>query len=323
MPSCIVRGCTYSWYKKDPNITLHSFPRDLDTIKAWLLQTKQDFGNIDEFSQRVLEGTKTGIYRICSQHFTADSYERCGLITYVKKGAVPTIFPAHTPGTNPSQNKPVAPKKRKAITVSLPSATEADLGILQPFIKDENYAGAIPFTSAIHLGTMSMSDRKKKASNVSKRTIGTCTEYYPGQVHRKTNTDPFWGTKNKEIQCCKRKPHRSIGLQCNLGNLPPLVGWGAESQTVESLHDAPLEGLYMPAGRTPTKDPSIVPLVQLSWHRKQKHKKTMSIYWHRIYLKPKIYSDKYINFRISVWCLMKQQPDPTYVSCVEDQPAVF
>ncbi|XP_069826624.1 uncharacterized protein [Dendropsophus ebraccatus] len=212
MPSCIVRGCTYSWYKKDPTITLHSFPRDLHTIKTWLLQTKQDFGNIDEFSQRVLEGTKTGVYRICSQHFTADSYEQCGLITYVKKGAVPTIFP---------QNKP--PKKRKAVTVSLPGATKADLGILQPTFG--NYTGAIPLTPGIHWSAMAVSSPKKKAYSLVKKSVGTCTEYFPGQVHKKTNTDPFWGTKNKEIQCCKRKPHRSIGLQCNLANLPPLEEW--------------------------------------------------------------------------------------------------
>lgn len=169
------------------------------------------------------------------------------------------------PGMNASQNKPVAPKKRKAITVSLPSATEADLGILQPtFVKDENYASAIPFTSGIHVSSMSMSDRKKRASHLSTKTVGTCTEYYPGQVHKKTNTDPFWGTKNKEIQCCKRKPHRSIGLQCNLGSLPPLVGWGTESQAVEPLHDASSDGLCMAAGGTPTKDQPIVPLVQLS-----------------------------------------------------------
>ncbi|XP_040277945.1 uncharacterized protein LOC120993530 [Bufo bufo] len=253
MPSCIVRGCTYSWYKKDPNITLHSFPRDLDTIKTWLLQTKQDFGNLDEFSQRVLEGTKTGMYRICSQHFTADSYERCGLITYVKKGAVPTIFPAHTPGMNTSQNKPVAPKKRKAPTVSLPRAAGADVGVLQPIIgKDGNYATASPFVSGIHFRTVSLPVTKKKDSGLSKRDVGTCTDYFPGQVHKQTNTEPFCGTQNKEVQCCSRKAHQSIGLQCNLADLPPLEGWWSESQ--ESVHGS------SPDRGTPPNDEAVVPL---------------------------------------------------------------
>ncbi|XP_069834878.1 uncharacterized protein [Dendropsophus ebraccatus] len=119
MPSCIVKGCSYSWKKKDPDIIIHAFPKDLESIKKWLLQTKQDYGDIEEFSRRILEGTK-GAYRVCSQHFTSDSYETRGFMTMLKKGAVPTIFP-DIPVNTAKYKRAKVPAKRRKVDSSLSS----------------------------------------------------------------------------------------------------------------------------------------------------------------------------------------------------------
>ncbi|KAG8575083.1 hypothetical protein GDO81_009437 [Engystomops pustulosus] len=92
MPSCIVKGCSFSWKKKDPTITIHAFPRSKEMIKVWLTQTGQDFGDIDAFTDKVFEGKKTDAFRICSQHFTPDSYTNEGMRRSLKKDALPTIF---------------------------------------------------------------------------------------------------------------------------------------------------------------------------------------------------------------------------------------
>ncbi|XP_069608974.1 oocyte zinc finger protein XlCOF29-like [Ranitomeya imitator] len=92
MPSCIVKGCSFCWKKKNPDITIHAFPRSKEMIKAWLMQTGQDFGDIDAFTDKVFEGKKTDAFRICSQHFTSESYTNEGMRKSLKKGALPTIF---------------------------------------------------------------------------------------------------------------------------------------------------------------------------------------------------------------------------------------
>lgn len=92
MPSCIVKGCSFSWKKKDPAITIHAFPRSKEMIKAWLMQTGQDFGDIEAFTDKVFEGKKTDSFRICSQHFTSDSYTNEGMRRSLKRDALPTIF---------------------------------------------------------------------------------------------------------------------------------------------------------------------------------------------------------------------------------------
>lgn len=61
-------------------------------IKAWLMQTGQDFGDIDAFTDKVFEGKKTDAFRICSQHFTPDSYTNEGMRKSLKRDALPTIF---------------------------------------------------------------------------------------------------------------------------------------------------------------------------------------------------------------------------------------
>ncbi|KAM4031567.1 uncharacterized protein ACNLHF_018980 isoform 2-T2 [Anomaloglossus baeobatrachus] len=94
MPKCIVKGCQHSSGRKTstPGVVLHPFPKDLVFIKKWLLQTKQDFGDLDMFAQGILEG-KMGVSRICSVHFAPECYSLFGSEKVLLDGAIPTIFP--------------------------------------------------------------------------------------------------------------------------------------------------------------------------------------------------------------------------------------
>ncbi|XP_044139114.1 oocyte zinc finger protein XlCOF7.1-like [Bufo gargarizans] len=121
MPSCIVKGCSFSWKKKDPTITIHAFPRSKEMIKAWLMQTGQDFGDIDAFTDKVFEGKKTDAFRICSQHFTPDSYANEGMRKSLKKDALPTVFNCIVQATTTvkkiqkKKERPPRPKSAKKI----------------------------------------------------------------------------------------------------------------------------------------------------------------------------------------------------------------
>ncbi|XP_069835344.1 oocyte zinc finger protein XlCOF29-like [Dendropsophus ebraccatus] len=121
MPSCIVKGCSFSWKKKDPAITIHAFPRSKEMIKAWLMQTGQDFGDIEAFTDKVFEGKKTDAFRICSQHFTPDSYTNEGMRKSLKKDALPTIFNCTVQATTTvkkiqkKKERPPRPKSAKKI----------------------------------------------------------------------------------------------------------------------------------------------------------------------------------------------------------------
>lgn len=101
MPKCIVKGCQHYAGRKNstPGVTLHVFPKDLTTIKKWLLQTNQDFGDLDLFAQGILQG-KTGVFRICSAHFAPECYNLVGSQKVLLEGAIPTIFPERDKPSN-------------------------------------------------------------------------------------------------------------------------------------------------------------------------------------------------------------------------------
>ncbi|XP_040177516.1 zinc finger and SCAN domain-containing protein 2-like [Rana temporaria] len=95
MPFCIVSGCSSKSNKTTScrGIILHVFPRSIDRIKCWLRQTGQDFGNLNKFAKRVLDGKKTDIFRLCSEHFTPDCYVTNISKKILRDDALPTIFP--------------------------------------------------------------------------------------------------------------------------------------------------------------------------------------------------------------------------------------
>ncbi|KAG8453851.1 hypothetical protein GDO86_000467, partial [Hymenochirus boettgeri] len=94
MPRCVVPPCPHRTGRKKeyPDVILHPFPKNIHMIKNWLQQTGHDFGDLDAFAQKVLEGKKCDKYRMCSCHFTNDSYMSQGTLTRLKPNAVPSIF---------------------------------------------------------------------------------------------------------------------------------------------------------------------------------------------------------------------------------------
>ncbi|KAM4031019.1 uncharacterized protein ACNLHF_018596 [Anomaloglossus baeobatrachus] len=94
MPRCFVERC-HNYGGKRLNIILHSFPNNLDKIKTWLRCIEQSghvIRDIEELAERIFEGKTNNRFRVCSEHFTQQSYQPSGLRKTLRKDAVPTIF---------------------------------------------------------------------------------------------------------------------------------------------------------------------------------------------------------------------------------------
>ncbi|KAG9488627.1 hypothetical protein GDO78_004916 [Eleutherodactylus coqui] len=97
MPSCLVNQCVSKTGRKGQSeqIILHPFPKDVSRIIVWLQQTGQIFKDLNALAQKILDENKQNKYRLCSCHFTPDSY----IINVNHHGkslrvdAIPTIFP--------------------------------------------------------------------------------------------------------------------------------------------------------------------------------------------------------------------------------------
>ncbi|XP_056407378.1 uncharacterized protein LOC130299185 [Hyla sarda] len=93
MPSCIVKGCTSTWRKKDPTVTRHTFPWEPERIRIWLLQTGQYDANMNKMIQKILDGKVNDTYRMCSKHFEHHCYTYEEDRRRLRKDAIPTVFP--------------------------------------------------------------------------------------------------------------------------------------------------------------------------------------------------------------------------------------
>ncbi|XP_073444949.1 uncharacterized protein [Dendrobates tinctorius] len=104
MPSCLVNQCNSNTGRKGQSeqIILHPFPKSISRITVWLQQTGQIFKDLNAMAQKILDGNKQNKYRLCSLHFTPDSY----VINVNHRGkslschAVPSIFPNVKEGEN-------------------------------------------------------------------------------------------------------------------------------------------------------------------------------------------------------------------------------
>ncbi|XP_071986344.1 uncharacterized protein [Engystomops pustulosus] len=110
MPRCFVERC-HNYGGKRLNIILHSFPNNLDKIKTWLRCIERSghvIRDIDELAERIFEGKTNNRFRVCSEHFSEQSYQPSGLRKTLRKDAVPTIFRDVPPQKCPWQkSKPV------------------------------------------------------------------------------------------------------------------------------------------------------------------------------------------------------------------------
>lgn len=104
MLRCVVTGCPSKANRATSRrgVRLHTFPRDLGQIGSWLRLTGQNFGDLDRLAQQICSDRDVadGV-RMCSAHFTKDSYLTDYPTKLLKADAVPTVFPkrraAHQP----------------------------------------------------------------------------------------------------------------------------------------------------------------------------------------------------------------------------------
>ncbi|KAM4641263.1 uncharacterized protein O3C94_015647 [Discoglossus pictus] len=92
MAKCVVRNCKDNSrnHPRNPQIILHGFPKNVDGIISWLRQVPQDFEDLEGLANRIK--IKYNYYRMCSRHFTLDSYHVRGGRNLLKPDAIPTIF---------------------------------------------------------------------------------------------------------------------------------------------------------------------------------------------------------------------------------------
>ncbi|XP_063778205.1 uncharacterized protein LOC134927533 [Pseudophryne corroboree] len=139
MPNCIIKDCKYYSGRKlneSDDVTLHVFPKNLETIKKWLQSIQksgQDFGDIDEFAQRVYDGKKSDLFRICSQHFEENCYTfQVIRKKFMKKEAVPTIFKKEQkkkPKPPPEPEPPVKKVRRDPSPIKELDPAEIESGV--------------------------------------------------------------------------------------------------------------------------------------------------------------------------------------------------
>ncbi|XP_068135336.1 uncharacterized protein [Hyperolius riggenbachi] len=78
--------------KQNPEISLHFFPKDLTRIMTWLRNANLNEETIEKLAPQILADTRCDKYRMCSAHFTTDSFYLKGTRKLLKDDAVPTIF---------------------------------------------------------------------------------------------------------------------------------------------------------------------------------------------------------------------------------------
>ncbi|XP_073483955.1 uncharacterized protein [Aquarana catesbeiana] len=254
MPSCMVKTCTFSWREKDQDVTLHVFPRNPDMIAKWLRKIHYEEHTIEELTNKIL-GSKTGGYRICSRHFTESDYEQRGPSRYLKKDAFPTPYSLKEPQRPASPSLDHSYVKRMRLEVEPPGETSLSISVAAQEITGDLSIAKNIFPKA---GSHSISELlffdmgetdhaeceiettgersltvsntspppmppiKRKYSSRSTRTVGTFMDFINTKKNKATQFEKRFGTSNKKTQVCCRKDYNSVGIQCNLVELPGL-----------------------------------------------------------------------------------------------------
>ncbi|KAM4691677.1 uncharacterized protein WCC33_016463 [Rhinophrynus dorsalis] len=114
MPYCIVNDCPHSNKRKSNlhGVALHPFPSDPLRLKQWLQQINPPCGDLDAFTQQLLDGKKYELYRVCSSHFSVESYFIQDSKKVLRADAVPTIFPVRINPTRSQQRFPQQASKQ-------------------------------------------------------------------------------------------------------------------------------------------------------------------------------------------------------------------
>ncbi|XP_002939397.1 uncharacterized protein LOC100487738 [Xenopus tropicalis] len=141
MPKCIVNGCPHRSGQKllYPDVVLHPFPKNIERIRNWLLQTGQHSEDLELLTQRIFQGWKTANFRMCSKHFTEGSYMQSGSRRILKPNAVPTIFdtvrvPITTLFTVAPSLPIVASAKRRRVDDEQPSTASTIVRVISRLV---------------------------------------------------------------------------------------------------------------------------------------------------------------------------------------------
>ncbi|KAM4665242.1 uncharacterized protein O3C94_013124 isoform 2-T2 [Discoglossus pictus] len=141
MPKCFVRGCRNRHRPIHQDFTLHCFPRSPTKIRRWLENTGDHYDNMDSLIEKISSIKKNKAYRICSAHFSPDTYRFLWGRRILYRNAEPTIF------TNPRKTSEML-----VSTAGEPPSTsegrthpEIKVVIVQPMtIKSESDSEPIP-----------------------------------------------------------------------------------------------------------------------------------------------------------------------------------
>ncbi|KAM3909755.1 uncharacterized protein RB166_021625 [Leptodactylus fuscus] len=188
MPVCIVNGCPSGGRQKEHGVIVHVFPKDRNMIRAWLVQTGQDFGDLEQFVNKVYEGKKTDSYRLCSKHFAPECYTHLdGWRKILRKDAIPTIFfPPSLPSTSFGLNGKFPARKRRKL---------------------DRDGHLVPLGFCEHCGQQSV----RIPNTIS---VGVNTDSILVKWDRSTQTDPKMNTRAVAVEH-KIKTYRKK-TQCNL-----------------------------------------------------------------------------------------------------------
>ncbi|XP_075205339.1 uncharacterized protein LOC142311110 isoform X1 [Anomaloglossus baeobatrachus] len=240
MPSCFVHGCWYHW-KKDDDVILHSFPHEIELIKNWLLHLIQDLGDIDQLAEKI-SNSKKGSYRICSKHFRPEDYEVRGSSRLLKKTSFPSIFPKALPSSCIRRGKR---KKNPFADLSANVFSEEDFTLAQRLmLMPEDSFFSMDATK--FLSEHSYSSVPREGTCPSTQTVGTNTEYFPGQRHKNIQTYQLIRRSSKRTQVCRPLSQRSFGIQCTMVPLPPLQCFTSSGNNTKEWPSPPSDPVYIP-----------------------------------------------------------------------------
>ncbi|XP_056384801.1 DNA oxidative demethylase ALKBH2 isoform X5 [Hyla sarda] len=190
MPACVVQGCTPKSREGEPDVIMHTFPKDKEAIKKWLIATGQDYPDLEQEVDKIFQ-SKTSTYRMCSMHFTTDCYyfnPSNGKKT-LSVFAVPSVFKVKATTDVVVEGDISLPgMKRKRIESMPSSSTHIQPGEMCPTCRH-----VVPLRS-------SNVERNLKRSSLQ----STC--------EKSTVFDKLWGTTSRGVQATVRT--FSIKLQC-------------------------------------------------------------------------------------------------------------
>ncbi|KAM3930538.1 uncharacterized protein RB166_004098 [Leptodactylus fuscus] len=218
MPSCLIKGCFNTWKQKESKVILHVFPKDKEGIRLWLIQSPENFPNVDELVEKIYSQNKYGTVRLCSKHFNDDQYFHEGTRRRLRPNAVPTIFIAERSPSEKIPRKKGTKRKKSAANSELSGNDgtgegasssvlfyppgDGEHGFVQQVLPSHLQI-VIPSTSLLAMEKPKMFD---KAIN---------TDMFFSKKCQAVGTDPNFGKKNSSVQT-KPQKGKSQGTLCTI-----------------------------------------------------------------------------------------------------------